>query len=233
LAIVTNVGAGCGGRGSVGASGNRRADLSRERYPLRKTTAPKRTAKPRGPGTRCWCQIGGGFRWPNRARKTFNPPMTVTRRIRRRGERGISRKTTVQGMPECSDCTCMLVCAFSAHIARETAGAASTRHSLRPLPLGAKRFAKPGRNAPRECGGVFNEYGWAPPPRSSSPAHVGDPVFRGRQRWEPKSRGVRDTRLRLYDSGGCGRDSGFDAGASPGMTLEINPLLTIHTAKIA
>jgi hypothetical protein len=27
--------------------------------------------------------------------------MTVTRRIRRRGERGISRKTIVQGMPEC------------------------------------------------------------------------------------------------------------------------------------
>jgi hypothetical protein len=25
-----------------------------------------RTAKPCGPGTRCWCQIGGGFRQPNR-----------------------------------------------------------------------------------------------------------------------------------------------------------------------
>src|ERR1700682_1666665 len=33
--------------------------------------------------------------------KTFNPPMTVTRRIRRRGEHGISRKTIAQGMPEC------------------------------------------------------------------------------------------------------------------------------------
>jgi hypothetical protein len=53
---------------------------------------------------------------PNRARKTFNPPMTVTRRIRRRGERGISCKTIVQGMPECSDCTCMLVCVFDAHL---------------------------------------------------------------------------------------------------------------------
>jgi hypothetical protein len=70
-----------------------------------------RTAKPCGPGTRCWCQVGGGFRRPDRVRKIFNPPMAVTRRIRRRGERGISRKTIVQGMPGCSDCTCMLVCA--------------------------------------------------------------------------------------------------------------------------
>jgi hypothetical protein len=65
--------------------------------------------------------------------KTFNPPMTVTRRIRRRGEHGISRKTIVQGMPGCSDCTCMLVCACYCFFARETAGAASTRRSLRPL----------------------------------------------------------------------------------------------------
>src|SRR5258705_1543552 len=34
------------------------------------------------------------------------------RRIRLQGERGISRKAIAQGMPECSDCTCMLVCAF-------------------------------------------------------------------------------------------------------------------------
>src|SRR6266516_2635643 len=32
------------------------------------------------------------------------------RRIRLQGERGISRQTIAQGMPECSDCTCMLVC---------------------------------------------------------------------------------------------------------------------------
>ena len=48
---------------------------------------------------------------PNRARKTVNSPMTEARGIRLRGERGISRKTIAQGMPECSDCTCMLVCA--------------------------------------------------------------------------------------------------------------------------
>jgi hypothetical protein len=41
------------------------------------------------------------FASPTGRDKTFNPPMTVTRRIRRRGERGISRKTIAQGMPEC------------------------------------------------------------------------------------------------------------------------------------
>jgi hypothetical protein len=66
-------------------------------------------------------------------RKTANSPTTVTRRIRRRGERGISRKTIAQGMPGCSDCTCMLVCVSSHNFAHETAGAASTRRSLRPL----------------------------------------------------------------------------------------------------
>src|SRR5215216_1714348 len=32
--------------------------------------------------------------------------------IRLQGELGISRKAIARGMPECSDCTCMLVCAF-------------------------------------------------------------------------------------------------------------------------
>jgi hypothetical protein len=56
-------------------------------------TTPKRTAKPCGPGTRCWCQVGGGF----------------VSRIRRRGERGISRKTIAQGTPDASAepvCSC-------------------------------------------------------------------------------------------------------------------------------
>ena len=35
---------------------------------------------------------------------------------------------------------------FYRTFAHETAGAASTRHSLRPLLFWAKRFAKPGRN---------------------------------------------------------------------------------------
>jgi len=45
-------------------------------------------------------------------RSAAKPAATVTRRIRRRGERGISRKTIAQGMPDCLRWTCMLVCVF-------------------------------------------------------------------------------------------------------------------------
>ena len=65
-------------------------------------------------------------------RSHLNPPTTVTRRIRRRGERGISRKAITQGMPDASAepvCSCAH---FLVHLAHETAGAARTRHSLRP-----------------------------------------------------------------------------------------------------
>ena len=45
-------------------------------------------------------------------RSAIKPAVTEARRIRLRRERGISRKAIAQGMPECSDCTCMLVCVF-------------------------------------------------------------------------------------------------------------------------
>jgi hypothetical protein len=48
----------------------------------------------------------------NRAMRAANSPATEAKRIRLRGERGISRQTIAQGMPGCSGCTCMLVCAF-------------------------------------------------------------------------------------------------------------------------
>jgi hypothetical protein len=79
-----------------------------------------RTAKPCGPGARCWRQAGGGFANPTGFAKTFNPPATEARGIRLRGELGISRKTIAQGMPGCSGCTCMLVCALPcAHCTRD------------------------------------------------------------------------------------------------------------------
>jgi hypothetical protein len=84
LAIVTNVGAGCGGRGSVGRATGSQGGSIRERSTARRRTALKRTAKPCGPGTRCWCQVGGGFAGPTGLCKTVNSPTTVTRRIRRR-----------------------------------------------------------------------------------------------------------------------------------------------------
>ena len=91
---------------------------------------------------------------PNRAMRAINPPAMEARRIRLQGERGISRKTTAQGMPECSSCTCMLVCAFLCIIAHETAGAASTPAFPAPSRW-ANDFANLGCIAPRECGHTF------------------------------------------------------------------------------
>src|SRR6266436_6175241 len=91
-----------------------------------------RTAKPCGPGTRCWCQVGGGFTSPTGLSRNLNPSATVTRRIRRRGEHGISRKTIARGMPECSDCTCMLVCVFYAHFCTRDRGC--SKHPAFPAP---------------------------------------------------------------------------------------------------
>jgi hypothetical protein len=96
-------------------------------------TTFERTAKPCGSDTRCWCQVGGDAFKPDRVDGSQNPPATVTRRIRRRGEHGISRKAITQGMPGASAepvCSC-------AHplspLRTRPRGAARTRHSLRPL----------------------------------------------------------------------------------------------------
>jgi hypothetical protein len=75
--------------------------------------------------------------------RAVNPPAMEAKGIRLQGERGISRQTIAQGMPECSSCTCMLVCALFALIAHETAGAASTWHSLRPLLFEGQDSCKP------------------------------------------------------------------------------------------
>ena len=112
LAIVTNVGTGCGGRGSVGRNCGRRAV----------SVSDHASAQ----DERCGCvrqsrvvlapvagvKLAEVFRTRPGFRSTVNPSATVTRRIRRRGEHVISRKAIAQGMPDCSDCTCMLVCAL-------------------------------------------------------------------------------------------------------------------------
>ena len=83
--------------------------------------------------------------------KTVNSLMTVTKGIRRRGERGISRKAIAQGRPDALRWTCMLMRALFVHIAHGTAGAARTRSSLRPLfGEGERYFHNSGRNALRE-----------------------------------------------------------------------------------
>jgi len=50
-----------------------------------------------------------------------------------RGEHEVSRKAIARGRPECSSCPVCSCAHLFAQIARETAGAASTRSSLRPL----------------------------------------------------------------------------------------------------
>ena len=91
---------------------------------------------------------------PTGFRQSFNPPATEARRIRLRGELGISRKTIAQGMSDALRCP---VCSCASHhsFAHETAGAARTRHSLRPLTfLGEMILQDLGRAAPRDRGGV-------------------------------------------------------------------------------
>ena len=63
----------------------------------------------------------------------------------------VSRKAIAQGRPECSRCPVCSCAVLFAQIARETAGAASTRSSLRPLiEERANEDANLGRQAPRD-----------------------------------------------------------------------------------
>src|SRR6266404_1469325 len=55
-----------------------------------------------------------------------------------REEHEVSRKAIAQGRPECSRCPVCSCALLFAQIARETAGAASTRSSLRPLLSGGQ-----------------------------------------------------------------------------------------------
>ena len=87
-------------------------------------TEQGRTAKSCGPGAAMLApSLAGGF-----------PQGDGDNKPAHRGEHEISRKAIAQGMSVCSPLTCMLVCAiFAQFLAHETAGAARTRHSLRPL----------------------------------------------------------------------------------------------------
>src|SRR6185369_7534297 len=74
-----------------------------------------------------------------------------------REEHEVSRKAIAQGRPECSRCPVCSCAVLFAQIARENAGAASTRSSLRPLNERAgTSLANLGRNAPRDRRLTFN-----------------------------------------------------------------------------
>ena len=113
VAHVTKRAVGCDGRGC--ADDERHGCVRRSRVVL----APRR-----------WRQV----------RENKFSLMTVTRKPDHRGELDISRKTVAQGKPDASAgpvCSCAFCFVQSAH---ETAGAARTRLSLRPLFSRAKIF---------------------------------------------------------------------------------------------
>src|SRR6478672_9482558 len=81
------------------------------------------------------------------------------KRVVHRGEHEVSRKAIAQGRPECSRCPVCSCAVLFAQIARETAGAASTRSSLRPLiSMRANENANLGRSASREGEGMSTRH---------------------------------------------------------------------------
>jgi hypothetical protein len=147
---------GCGGRGSVGAEGGRGAGqlVSGSRRAGR--TALKRTAKPCGSGTRGWCQAAGG---------EFDPTGSIRHQAGSDGGKRNSSPGRARHKPSnhCAGNAGMLRLylyarvRISLHLAHETAGAASTRHSLLPL-VGRERLLSKPRvlSAPRERRHTFN-----------------------------------------------------------------------------
>jgi hypothetical protein len=107
-----------------------------------------RTAKPCGPGTRCWCQVGGGEVGPTGFDQPYLPT-TVTRRIRRRGEHGISRQPIAQEMPAvfrwtCGDYRVLSTFAHGLRVHR------ASGISCALFSFGANDLVKLGRIAPRD-----------------------------------------------------------------------------------
>jgi hypothetical protein len=89
---------------------------------------------------RCWRYVGGKRSADNGGKRAVL-----------REEHEVSRKAIAQGRPECSRCPVCSCAVLFAQIARETAGAASTRSSLRPLiSKRANEDANLGRQASRD-----------------------------------------------------------------------------------
>jgi hypothetical protein len=151
----------CGGRGSVGRAGMFAGRLSvsdRQRVDERRLNASARTSAGHtwpvgwfGEGS-CVRQnrvvlapVAGVksaevFASPTGSRKTVNSPMTETKGIRLRGERGISRQTIAQGRPDALRWTCMLVCALPcAHCTRDRGCSA---HPVFPAPSSGESFGQ-------------------------------------------------------------------------------------------
>ena len=138
LAIVTNVGAGCGGRGHVVA-----------RF-ARGRTARSRTAKSCGPDAPT---LASSCDEANRFTRA-----TVTTKPGHRGEHEGNRKTIAQGMPvDPGEPVATTRCIFCTnHGCHRAPGIprASLEGRAAPLLFGANVVAKLGRSVSRECGSV-------------------------------------------------------------------------------
>src|SRR5215203_526112 len=97
---------------------------------------------------RCWRYVGGKCFADNGGKRAVL-----------RGEHEVSRKAIAQGRPECSRCPVCSCAVLLAQIAREIAGAASTRSSLCPLfSRRANEDAKLGRITSREGASSFSRH---------------------------------------------------------------------------
>src|SRR5215207_1563811 len=75
-----------------------------------------------------------------------------------RGEHEVSRNAIAQGRPECSRCPVCSCAVLFAQIARETAGAASTRSSLRPLSSGGQTKMQTSGGMRREIAKLYQRH---------------------------------------------------------------------------
>jgi hypothetical protein len=135
LAIVTNVGAGSGGRGSARAHEESQGGFPVSDRSARRRTVLVRTTKSCGPdasavGVKSAEVLRAQPGEQNHIRRRRCQTSPITGEITK-----ISVKTTAQGKSDCLRWTCMLVCVFLHNFAHETAGAARIRLSLRPLLL--------------------------------------------------------------------------------------------------
>src|ERR1700754_2869545 len=115
-----------------------------------------RTVKPCGSGTRCWCQVGEGFAGPTGFGRTVNSLAMVTRRIRRQGERGASRKAIAQGM---SDAYAEPVCSCALYLYPFcTRDRGCSAHPAFPAPSKGEDISKPRAHWRGEDEGVLQWY---------------------------------------------------------------------------
>jgi hypothetical protein len=144
----------------------------------------KRTAKPCGLDTRGWCQVVGG---------ASGPTGPAGRQAGSDGGKTNSSPERARHKPSthCAGNAGLLRLYLYARvrfplrtIAHETVGAASTRHSLRPLSRWGERTSKArAPSASRERGGVFNERRvvFMGPPSLRGAERRSNPCFRVRR----------------------------------------------------